>query len=89
LNLRKISFIVQIIMTSLTFIIGCLVILGFFALQLTNYRFDSEILILIIPVFLGVCFVIMIEIGVIVYQSVRLKKENEDDAVSKRASVKR
>ncbi len=70
IKLKKISLIFQIIMAALNFIVGLLVI---FALLLINNRFNTELLFIIIPIFLGLGFVMILEIGIIIWQSYRSK----------------
>ena len=79
--LRKISFIFQIILTALTFIIGSIIsVLLLLQNHFYNGRFSMPSLYEASPVFgifFGVCFIIIIQIVFIFWESSWLKKKEE------------
>ena len=74
LTLRTVSFVFQIILASLTFVIGFLISLLFSVRGSSFYAYSSG-WIMTLAVILGVGFVAAVEAGIIIWQSISLKKK--------------
>jgi uncharacterized membrane protein YbhN (UPF0104 family) len=67
-GLKKASFVIQVILTSLAFLIGLIISLLFVIRGSPLYSYSSS-WVLFFGVLMGICFVSIIEIAVIIWQS--------------------
>jgi hypothetical protein len=71
-NLRTVSLVFQIILCSLTFLIGLLISLAIL-LSGYNYQIQSEQLIASISIIVGALFIVAIEAGVLIWETLWLR----------------
>jgi hypothetical protein len=71
-NLRTVSLVFQIILCSLTFLIGFFISLAIL-LSGYNYRIGSEQLIASISIIVGALFIVAIEVGVLIWESLWIR----------------
>jgi uncharacterized membrane protein YbhN (UPF0104 family) len=87
-KLKRVSFAFQIIMTSITFLLGLLIsMLPILSRMGYNYSniINSESLILTFAILFGVLFVILIEVGIIIWENYAVKEDNtKQEIVRKR-----
>jgi hypothetical protein len=75
LGLRKASFIFQIILSSLTFFIGLLICL-LFLFSGSSFYYNSG-WIFTLAILFGVGFVVILEVGIIIWESFELNKKEQ------------
>lgn len=75
-SLRTVSLVFQIILSVLTFLIGLIIAVLFLVKGSGIYLYSGN-WIATVAVMLGMCFVVAIEIGIIVWESFWLKKREE------------
>ena len=81
---RKIALISQIVFLSLTFIIGSLICL-FILVSGNMFTYSSLTSIsLLVGIFFGVCFVVIIGIGILYFEYSSIKKRQEQSTINSR-----